>query len=136
MNVILVGVLTIALICTGISYAILKRFSPMIRGLVASACGYMTVQFAAEPITSQVGLGQTYTGLWFFATMVVLSCVYFFFFTKQGFVLGYLIKNQTPLITPIPGSTPINDPSLVPIIGKTNRTVELNTQGAKTVWEM
>lgn len=133
MNVYLVEILTIALISTGIALTILKRFNPVQRGLVALACGYMIIQFAAEPITKKVGFVEGYSALWFFILMVILSCVYFFFFTKHGFVLGFIFKNHVPLIRPINGSTPINDQSLS-VNGR--RMVELNTEGAKTVWEM
>jgi len=133
MNAYLVGALTIALISTGIALTILKRFKPVQRGIVAVACGYMTVQFAAEPITQEVGYTEVYSTLWFFTLMVILSCVYFFFFTQHGFVLGTIFKNHVPLIQPITGSPPINDPSFSPPI---RRTVELNTEGARTVWEL
>ena len=125
----IVFALTIVLVSTGLAVIILQRRNVSIRLIVAVFCGYITIHFAAEPITKYAGF-NAYDGLAFTVAMVMVSVLYFYLFTQHGFVLGIVFQNTVPLIQPIPQVSNGADTTL------TRNVVQFNTQGAKTIWEM
>ena len=76
----IVFVLTIVLVGTGLALLILQRRNVPIRVIVAVFCGYITIHFAAEPITKYAGF-NAYDGSAFAIAMVMVSVLYFYLFT-------------------------------------------------------
>jgi hypothetical protein len=130
--------LTFALVGTALALIILQRRNVIIRLIVSAICGDFTIRFAAEPLTSYVGY-PAYDEIAFTISMVLVSAVYFFFFTRHGFVLGWIFTNTVPLIQPIPQVSTVTNASTSSATGTdtTNgvKTVQFQTGRAKTVWE-
>jgi hypothetical protein len=128
----IVFALTLALVGISLALIILQRRNVIIRLIVAVFSGSITIQFAAMPITSYAGF-IAYDAVAFTFSMILVSAVYFYFFTQHGFVLGWIFTNRVPLIQPIPQAIPVSNGT-----DTTNgvKTVQFNTQGAKTIWEI
>jgi hypothetical protein len=128
----IVFALTLALVGISLALIILQRRNVIIRLIVAVFSGSITIQFAAMPITSYAGF-IAYDAVAFTFSMILVSAVYFYFFTQHGFVLGWIFTNRVPLIQPIPQVSNVASGT-----DTTNgtMTVQFNTQGAKTIWEI